>query len=202
MHVAGPGSKRGALGIAALFVLSGIAAQASAAPVFNSVNGHYYDAIAVAGGINWNIAKTAAEGLSLSGAQGHLVTITSAAEQSFIVANLPLSLGSASQFGYWIGASNPSGANSNAGYTWVTGETFSYTNWNVGEPNGHDGAPSAIHFFGLGSTPGAWNDANAANWNFPGYIVEFEPVSVPEPASLALFGIGLLGFGFSMRKKA
>lgn len=44
--------------------------SANAAPVFNHVTGHYYEAIYVApggSGITWNNAKAAAESLSYNG---------------------------------------------------------------------------------------------------------------------------------------
>jgi uncharacterized repeat protein (TIGR01451 family)/uncharacterized repeat protein (TIGR02543 family) len=131
--------------------------------------GHRYMAVAVPGGITWPNANAAAQALTCSGSTGHLVTITSGAEQSFLNANLPAAtFGSSGVFGYWIGGRS-------AGFpafVWVTGEPFGYTNWNAGEPSGD--ADGAIHFFGLGSPIGTWNDAEASIWNFPGYVVEFD----------------------------
>lgn len=177
------------IGLLTSLVVALIAAHADALPVFDPLSGHWYDSIAVSGGINWDDARTAAESSAFGGAQGHLVTITSAAEQSFLETNMPAAtFGAPGVFGYWIGGYRPGGSTD---FSWVTGETFGpYTNWNGGEPN-FDEPPAGIHFFGVGSPLGTWNDATAAIWNFGGYVVEYE--GVPLPPSLLLLIAGLVG---------
>jgi choice-of-anchor C domain-containing protein len=144
-------------------------APACPGTVTDPSTGHRY--MAVAGAITWPSAKLAAEALTCGASTGHLATITSAAEQSFLNANLPAATFGPG-FGYWIG-----GRWTGSAFTWVTGEAFGYTNWNLGEPNGD--VDGAIHFFGLGSPIGTWNDASATVWNFPGYVVEFDGPFVP-----------------------
>ncbi len=61
----------------------------------------------------------------------HLATLTSAAENAFIVTNLSSALGTSNTYGYWFGLFG----NDASTYQWVTGEPFSFTNWNAGEPN-------------------------------------------------------------------
>jgi len=60
----------------------GICSAAQATPVYNAANGHYYDINS--NPLTWSVAKAAAEALQFNGMNGHLVTITSAAEQSFL----------------------------------------------------------------------------------------------------------------------
>ncbi len=52
-------------------------------------NGHFYEAVAVSGGINWFDAKVAAELRTFEGIHGHLATITSVQENRFILGNFP-----------------------------------------------------------------------------------------------------------------
>jgi hypothetical protein len=136
--------------------------------VCDPATNHCYEAVAVSTGITWPAAKTAAPGASYNGFHGHLATITSAAENTFL-----MSTGLAVPF-YWIGASQPLGTGicPSCSWSWVTGEPFVYTNWAPGEPN---------DFYGPGSEPyltfwtpvGAWNDQFTAAVQ-PGYVVEYD----------------------------
>ena len=81
-------------------------------------NGHYYEY--VTGNQTWTDAKTAAEGKSHLGVAGHLVTITSGAEQAFVNTIRTDSLG-LPDWRPWIGLSD---AASEGNYQWVTGEPW------------------------------------------------------------------------------
>lgn len=139
----------------------------------------------VTAGTQWNEARIAAEGMTFEGAQGHLVTITSAAEQAVVQG-----IGGGDR---WIGLTDnegfggtEAGNNPNGGWAWVNGETFSFQNFATGEPN-DSGGEDAAHLRG----DGLWNDNKS---NIPGsdlggpalaYIVEFETgimmPNVPNP---------------------
>jgi len=69
-------------------------------------------------------------------AGGHLATITSEAENAFIYGlasnNIALwhSLPNGCVLGPWLGGTQPTGSSEpGGGWRWVTGETWSYTNW-------------------------------------------------------------------------
>jgi len=146
-------------------------APSCAGAVTDPSTSHRYLSVSVPGGLTWPSAHAAAQALICGGSAGHLVTITSGAEQSFLNANLPpATFGVPFAHGYWIG-----GTWVGSGFGWVTGEPFVYTNWNAGEPNG-DGmsAGGAIHFFGVGSPTGKWNDVPGSGYFFTGYVVEFD----------------------------
>lgn len=166
--------------IAGVFAISGSAASLEAAPLFFAGTGHHYDF--VSGSFTWEAAKTDAETLSFMGMPGHLATITSSDEDSFIRTNFSTEV---AQFvGPWLGAVwNGAGSGPTGGWSWVTGESFSYTGWNNGEPN-HLGGEDALHFSG-----GGWNDIHRTRTDSIGYFVEY----VPEPYTFALATLGLLG---------
>ena len=81
-------------------------------------NGHYYEYVTTA--VTWDAARTAAEGMSYMGTPGHLATLTSDEENTFVVDNL----GAAVTADAWIGAfQEPGTAEPSADWQWVTGET-------------------------------------------------------------------------------
>ncbi|MFT5113413.1 MAG: hypothetical protein ACI8XU_000661 [Kiritimatiellia bacterium] len=130
-----------------------------------SVNGHYYQYVAT-GSQTWTQANTAAKAQSYLGRPGHLLTITTAAEQAFV--NSVRSSMGLNDWRPWIGLDD---AAVEGTFTWVTGEAVTYTNWSGGEPSNSNGNEDYVEMFGTG----VWNDLpNGAISPF-GYIVEFEP---------------------------
>lgn len=127
----------------------------------NSSNGHYYEL--VSSNLNWDQAKAAAQAKSYLGVTGHLATITSAQEQSFVTDQF---------FGRtaWLGGIQAAGsAEPSGGFGWVTGEPFSYTNWDTAEPNNVNGNEDAINL----NNSTRWNDASRST-TAPYYLAEYD----------------------------
>jgi hypothetical protein len=139
--------------------------------VYYPGNGHYYKYFAFSG--DSTAAKSAAQSMG-----GYLATLTDSAENQWVVANSGIgSVNSA-----WIGGSD---AVSEGTWTWITGETWSYTNWNSGEPN-NSGDEDSLAMYGYATPyPGTWNDAPVGYTNVPGYVVEWDadPNTPPPPAA-------------------
>lgn len=105
---------------------------------------------------------------------GHLVTITSEEENSFLIENLPQS----DKSFYWIGATDEVEENV---WQWVTNEAFSYNNWSEDSPNNDS---NSEHYAGFMSkeknydgypTPiGSWNDFQVSSTDNSGYICEWD----------------------------
>ena len=94
------------------------AAQADSAKLVNPADGHSYQRFDT--GMNWTSAQTACAGLG-----GHLATITSQAENDWIIKNI-----------LYIEPDTYLGARYNSStWQWITGESFGYTYWGQGEPN-------------------------------------------------------------------
>jgi hypothetical protein len=186
--------------MAAAGAVTAIAAPASAATLYAG-NGHYYDFVGT--NLSWQGALAAAAAATpMTGFTSHLVTITDAGEDAFVKALT----GSATYVwaagtdealeGTWKWAAGPE-----AGQTFfVLGAAVQpgYSNWNGGEPN-NLGTENYLHFKANG--PQNWNDIYST---FPsgGYVVEYSPNGVPEPASWALMisGFGLAGAAMRRRR--
>ena len=114
----------------------------------NNYNGHsYYRSTSSA---YWTDARTACANMG-----GHLVTVTTAAENTFIYNLWPSG---------WIGLTDEV---TEGVWRWVTGESYSYSSWNPGEPNNSNNE-DYIQFVGGGK----WNDL-PNNQALP-YVLEFE----------------------------
>jgi hypothetical protein len=111
-------------------------------------NGHSY--YRSTGSAYWSTAKSNCAAMG-----GHLVTVTTSGENAFIYNLWPSG---------WIGLTDEV---TEGTWKWVTGETYSYTSWNSGEPN-NAGNEDYVQFVGAGK----WNDLpNAVS--LP-YVLEFE----------------------------
>jgi hypothetical protein len=140
-------------------------------------NQHEYEDVYAPYGISWDDAKAAAEAKG-----GHLVTITSEAENQFVY-----SLVEDDKFwiwdgydgnGPWLGGYQKPGSTEPAeGWSWVDGEPFAYTNWGRGEPNNagikNVGFEESIEFIGKATLKGdKWNDKPGSTRE-KGYIIEW-----------------------------
>ncbi len=144
------------------------------AQVYNPANGHYYELIENSS--TWYSARDAAAGMSYNGMQGHLATITSSEENDFVVNAWP---NLEADYQFWIGGTDEA---SEGVWRWITGEAWSNTYWNSGEPNNSDDGENCLDYKnveGLG-----WNDASCDS-QFS-YLVEYEP-NVPGAGNSYVF---------------
>ncbi|NEP06560.1 MAG: hypothetical protein F6K34_18100, partial [Okeania sp. SIO4D6] len=104
---------------------------ASASVFFNSDTGHYYEY--VPGEYTWNQAKASAETRSYNGWQRYLITITSEAENNFIISNIGIPTEHFSaQAGGWLGANDTA---TEGTWQWVTSPEAGTVFWQNGTPN-------------------------------------------------------------------
>ncbi|NEQ40243.1 MAG: PEP-CTERM sorting domain-containing protein [Okeania sp. SIO3I5] len=191
-------TKRVIASLGATLIALAMGKPATASILYNSSTGHYYEF--VSGGYSWSQAKSQAESRSYRGLQGYLATITSSAEQNFIVSRFGVS-----NWGGWIGASD---AGRDGTWRWVTGPEAGRVFWQNGTPLGynnfHPGEPNELlsntedyaHIWKHGG--GTWNDlpndvARAWGWKHPveannvGYFVEYGGIKIETVPTLESF---------------
>jgi hypothetical protein len=132
------------LTIAVSTIVTVNSAFADSVKLVNPANNHVYKRFDKT--VTWTQAKNAC-----TNQKGYLATITSQAENDWIVSkNL--------QQNYpWLGASDSA---KEGQWVWITGETWNYTNWNDGEPNG---ARSENYLVIWNESTGQWNDLDKSN---------------------------------------
>jgi hypothetical protein len=170
------------------------AATVEARAIWDTGNLHEYIFVA-APGISWENARSGAR----SRPGFDLATITNMEEQAFFDRLAPIT----DPFARWVGGRQlpVDEPVADRGWTWVTGEPFSFTNWNPGEPNDNLG-PGSEQYLTITYLSGAvWND-DASLGNIGGYVAEsLAPVPVPSALLLALTGFGALRL-VSRRRRA
>jgi hypothetical protein len=145
-------------------------------PVLNPANGHYYYLLSPT---DWLSSQSQAVALG-----GNLVTINNLAENNWVYSTFgglskPLWLGLTDRF-------------SEGTFGWVSGEAFSFSFWNSGEPNNGGGfVPDEDYAYmvesnsGLPLTPGRWNDVPVAGDGIINPVYGVVEV-VPEPTAMTL----------------
>jgi hypothetical protein len=161
-------------------------APAFAQPVHFPGNGNHYEFIE--GRTIWADARDDAATKSFDGVMGHLVTITSAAENAFLTSTFA---SGEPEFFSWIGGHEPAddgvwlwGAGPEIGVQFSSGGAptppYNYANWGGIEPNDHapdeDYAAMNLGLTFAGIEPGEWGDAPDPGPDDPilGYLVEYE----------------------------
>ncbi len=183
----------------ALNLIAAQTSQAAAIQWSSAVGGndHFYELTAVR--MNWDVAESFAQSVG-----GHLVSITSAAEQAFIVANFLV--GANDRLPVWLGINDVA---TEGTFVWTTGEPVTYTNWDNNEPNNLGDEDYGVinwnHAAGAGETKGSWNDNHVNGTVSPGG--QFDPITlpyfaivetVPEPGTMGLI---MLSTACSFRRR-
>ena len=144
-------------------------------------NGHWYEGVAVAADISWDTAKVACEGQG-----GHLATLTSPAEDDFVwalsrqsgywvVVNGP---GWSGAKGPWLGLHQAPGSPTASGWSWVTGEPFTWAHPSFVPNDGCTSDENALNYIGPIRGSREWNDfpgdVPCEIWGFPrAFIIEW-----------------------------
>ena len=148
--------------------VSSIASSAVIQTAVNPGNGHTYHLLSSAG---WTDSETEAVLLG-----GHLATVNDADENEWI-AN---TFNSDNSIHLWIGF-NDVAAEGN--FTWVSGESPTFTQWDVNQPdNGAGGATEQWAHLGHSPSPFVWNDFQDLAFHQGQGKENFGVVEVPFPA--------------------
>jgi hypothetical protein len=175
-------SKRGLLVVSVVFLLTRPSPGAIIDTKVNPANGHTYHLLEPS---TWTAAE--AEAISLG---GHLVTVNDAVEDAWLDGEF----GGGSLF---IGLND---VVEEGTFVWSSGETIVYTNWQPGEPNNAGGIENFVSKEYCCGHTGDWNDAS----DLPSAQVHgvVEIANIPEPTSLTLATLALLGISYRRRRRA
>jgi hypothetical protein len=168
-------STRIALSLVVLVSVGGVAVVVGA-PIQWPVNGHYYECVATP--LTWRSACTAAAAASYQGWPGHLASIGSLSENSFVTTQVIGSPFPDASGHVWVGGYQPVGSGEpSSAWGWSTGEAWTYTNWSPVEPNnGWDGQGDEDCLALTSNGPGLWNDICGGQCH--PYVIEYEPGSL------------------------
>lgn len=136
-------------------------------------------------GYLWPVAKDIAHYIGSTSVNGHLVTITSEEENSFVLSH------KGSGVEPWIGLYSP---DKNGVLKWVTGEALTYTKWTPGEPNNYGGnSRNIVEPYGQMYNSGTWNDQRSATFpciaEFDEPLIRYRQISGPVNGSSQSVGV-------------
>ncbi|MBF0337715.1 MAG: C-type lectin domain-containing protein [Nitrospirae bacterium] len=124
-------------------------AMADSDKLTNPDNNHSYQRFDASR--TWSDAKVYCESIG-----GHLATVTSASENQYLLDNFCSS--DSSNIGKdrcWLGATD---TGSEGSWKWITGETWSFTDWDSGEPNNQGGIENCLVY-----KQNKWNDTECTS---------------------------------------
>jgi hypothetical protein len=165
-------------------------------------NDHWYSFVNKGSALSWIDADNYA---TIEGA--YLATTTSQAENDFVYSQIT-SWSSVQGYpngwgGPWLGAFAPDNRpNPASGWQWVTGEQWSFTDWNSSrfnqEPNNSGGHENYLMITNLNDglsldVVGTWNDLGVngtGTYVTTSYMMERNTAPVPEPATISILGLG------------
>lgn len=154
--------------IATIVLISSVTVESFVESDFGTFRNHYY--LAVKQSKTWNDAKVYAESLG-----GYLVTIADKEENDFVF-TFAVTKGLTNAI--WIGLTDEV---KEGQFVWVTGESFTYKNWNTGEPNNSGDEDHVQMYLPPSNNPSKWNDAKKTL--LMPFVVEFNknPLGINKP---------------------
>jgi hypothetical protein len=129
--------------------------------------------------------------MSFNGLEGHLVTISSAAENTFVRDLVALVTPDAA----WLGLTDQQIEGT---FRWVTGEPLVFENWFPGEPNNFNNVEDCVEI-DISLSDGKWNDLDCVSSRI--FVVEYgiDGEAAPAFGWPALATLVLLLFAASYR---
>jgi hypothetical protein len=148
-----------------LLAVTGVA-SGQGLPQFFAETGHWYQVINRPLSLSWTQCRDSAAALG-----GYLATISSSAENSFVLQI------SAPPEGKFLGGIRTAVGPPQV-WEWVTGESWSYTSWNGGEPSDNSDE-NYLELFNTGPAIGLWNNIADNSGEAGSFVVEYN--ADPQP---------------------